>query len=152
MAPRKAILHIACVAGANLASHAGLFRGARISSLPKKFVGREEIRALLKTPAWVASANPIPYHLPLSTPATQAILHISLSTSLWSNSLRASFTHIEHRAGYGRVNKIKSRPKFLTILATNKFYILLLKIVTTIVLISKFWVLQLTQQRNDGSL
>ena len=34
-----------------LASHAGVFRGARISSL----VGREEIRAPLKTPAWEAS-------------------------------------------------------------------------------------------------
>ena len=32
-----------------LASHAGVFRGARISS-----VGREEIRAPLKTPAWEA--------------------------------------------------------------------------------------------------
>ena len=39
-----------------------------------------------------------------------------------------SFTHIEHRASYCRGNKIISRPKFLTILATNKFYILLLKI------------------------
>ena len=36
-----------------LASHAGIFRGARISSLP--FVGREEIRAPLKTPAWQAT-------------------------------------------------------------------------------------------------
>ena len=39
-----------------------------------------------------------------------------------------SFTHTEHRASYCRGNKIKSRPKFLTILATNKFYILLFKI------------------------
>ena len=36
-------------------AHAGVFRGARISSLPIiPFVGREEIRAPLKTPAWVA--------------------------------------------------------------------------------------------------
>ena len=33
-----------------IASHAGIFRGARISSL----VGREEIRAPLKTPSWEA--------------------------------------------------------------------------------------------------
>ena len=32
-----------------LASHAGVFRGARI------YVGREEIRAPLKTPAWEAT-------------------------------------------------------------------------------------------------
>ena len=37
------------------ASHAGVFSGARISSLPTKFVGRDEIRAPLKTPAWEAS-------------------------------------------------------------------------------------------------
>ena len=36
-----------------LASHAGVFRGVRFSSLPT-FVGREEIRAPLKTPAWEA--------------------------------------------------------------------------------------------------
>ena len=36
-----------------LASHAGVFRGARISSLPR-FVGREAIRAPVKAPAWVA--------------------------------------------------------------------------------------------------
>ena len=36
--------------GPILASHAGVFRGARIS-----FLGREEIRAPLKTPAWEAS-------------------------------------------------------------------------------------------------
>ena len=35
-----------------LASHAGVFRGARISSA---FVGREEIRARLKTLAWEAT-------------------------------------------------------------------------------------------------
>ena len=35
-----------------LASHAGVFRGARISSLP---VGRDEKRAPLKTPAWEAN-------------------------------------------------------------------------------------------------
>ena len=35
-----------------LVSHAGLFRGARISSLPTNaFVGRDETRAPLKTPA-----------------------------------------------------------------------------------------------------
>ena len=39
-----------------VASHAGVFRGARISSLPQTaFVGREEIRAPLKTPAWEAT-------------------------------------------------------------------------------------------------
>ena len=37
---------------AMIASHAGVFRGARISSL----VGREEIRAPLKMPAWEAIA------------------------------------------------------------------------------------------------
>ena len=35
-----------------IASYAGVFRGARISSL---LVGRDEIRAPLKTPAWEAS-------------------------------------------------------------------------------------------------
>ena len=35
----------------SLASHAGIFRGARISSLPT----REEIRAPLKTRAWEAT-------------------------------------------------------------------------------------------------
>ena len=35
-----------------LVSHAGVFRGARISSLPTNaFVGRDETRAPLKTPA-----------------------------------------------------------------------------------------------------
>ena len=42
----------------NVASHAGVFRGARISSLPTNAVcGREEIRAPLKTPAWEATLN-----------------------------------------------------------------------------------------------
>ena len=74
MAPRKAILHIACVAG----------------------------------------ANPIPYTLPLLTPGG-------------GGGGGTSFTHIEHRAGYGRGNKITSRSKFLTILATNEFYIITVK-------------------------
>ena len=43
----------------DLASHAGVFRGARISSL----VGREEIRAPLKTPAWEASSDQAPLKL-----------------------------------------------------------------------------------------
>ena len=38
---------------APLASHAGVFSGARISSPP---VGRDEIPAPLKTPAWEARA------------------------------------------------------------------------------------------------
>ena len=40
-----------------LASHAGVFRGARISSLSSLVFlpGREEIRAPLKTPAWEAN-------------------------------------------------------------------------------------------------
>ena len=36
-----------------IASHAGVFRGARISSLPRE-EGRDEIRVPLKTPAWEA--------------------------------------------------------------------------------------------------
>ena len=48
---RSVVCEIACVA---VASHAGLFRGARISSY-FFLVGREEIRAPLKTPAWEAS-------------------------------------------------------------------------------------------------
>ena len=36
-----------------IASHAGVFRGARLSSLP--FVGRDEKRTPLKTPAWEAN-------------------------------------------------------------------------------------------------
>ena len=39
---------------AGIASHAGVFRGARISSLP---MGREQIRAPLKMPAWEANAG-----------------------------------------------------------------------------------------------
>ena len=38
-----------------LASHAGVFRGVRFSSLPTK--GRDERRAPLKTPAWEAIAE-----------------------------------------------------------------------------------------------
>ena len=38
----------------DIASHAGVFRGARISSLP---TGREEIRAPLKMPAWEAKVD-----------------------------------------------------------------------------------------------
>ena len=38
----------------HLASHAGVFRRARISSLP---FGRDEIRAPLKTPAWEATSQ-----------------------------------------------------------------------------------------------
>ena len=37
-----------------LASHAGVFRGARLSSL-----GRDEKRAPLKTPAWEATLRPL---------------------------------------------------------------------------------------------
>ena len=40
--------------GKKVASHAGLFRGASISSLP---VGIYETRAPLKTPAWEARRN-----------------------------------------------------------------------------------------------
>ena len=46
------ILHVG--AGATLASHAEVFRGARISSL-------------LKTPAWEARATPYPFYLPFWT-------------------------------------------------------------------------------------
>ena len=42
---------LACKAPVMLASHAGVFRGVRISC----GVGREEIRAPLKTPAWEAT-------------------------------------------------------------------------------------------------
>ena len=42
-------MHVAALL--TLASHAGVFRGARISSLPTR---REEIRASLKMPAWEA--------------------------------------------------------------------------------------------------
>ena len=38
----------------SLASHAGVFRGARFSVLPKTFVARDDKRAPLKTPAWEA--------------------------------------------------------------------------------------------------
>ena len=38
----------------NVAYHAGVFRGGRISSL---VVGREEIRASLKKPAWKANGK-----------------------------------------------------------------------------------------------
>ena len=38
----------------SLASHAGVFRGARFSTLP---VGRDEKRAPLKTPAWEARVS-----------------------------------------------------------------------------------------------
>ena len=40
----------------DIASHAGVFWGARISSLPT----REEIRAPLKTPAWEANTDTKP--------------------------------------------------------------------------------------------
>ena len=39
---------------AKVASHAGVFRGARLSSLP---TGEDEKRTLLKTPAWEAIAK-----------------------------------------------------------------------------------------------
>ena len=42
----------------DLASHAGVFRGARFSSLPTKDEGRDEKRAPLKTPAWEAKLDP----------------------------------------------------------------------------------------------
>ena len=43
-----------------LVSHAGVFRVARISSLPTNaFVGRDETRAPLKTPAWEAKRGPV---------------------------------------------------------------------------------------------
>ena len=48
-----------------LASHAGVSRGARFSSL----VGRDEIPAPLKTPAWEANAfleSPVLLHLPVT--------------------------------------------------------------------------------------
>ena len=42
-----------------LASHAGVFRGARIFVPPRiSFVGREEIRTPLKSPAWEAMGKP----------------------------------------------------------------------------------------------
>ena len=40
-------------AAGNIASHTGVFRGPRISSL----VGREEMRAPLNTPAWEATGD-----------------------------------------------------------------------------------------------
>ena len=49
------IIFIFSCSGMFLTSHAGVFRGVRISSLPQTaFVGREEIRAPLKTPGWEA--------------------------------------------------------------------------------------------------
>ena len=48
--PHFPSLDVSC----DVASHAGVFCGARISSLPK---GRDEIRALLKTPAWEARCD-----------------------------------------------------------------------------------------------
>ena len=47
--------HKICICSViRVASYAGIFRGARGSSLPTNFVGREEIRASLKRPAWEA--------------------------------------------------------------------------------------------------
>ena len=41
-----------------IASHAGVFRGARFPSLPTEAVcGRDETRAPIKTPAWEAILN-----------------------------------------------------------------------------------------------
>ena len=64
----KSSLPFPLLTPATLASHAGVFRGARISSLPtrKKY---EEIRAPLKRPAWEATA-------------TQAISQTTLLASL----------------------------------------------------------------------
>ena len=46
-----------CNIRSEIASHAGVFRGARFSSLPTKFVGRDEKWAPLKTPAWEARSE-----------------------------------------------------------------------------------------------
>ena len=51
--PRSVLPKVEISAAPRLASQAGVFRGARIS-----LVGREEIRAPLKTPAWDAAIRP----------------------------------------------------------------------------------------------
>ena len=80
-----------------LVSHAGLFRGARISSLPTNaFVGRDETRAPLKTPAWEVKRGPASWsngllftlHRAMFTKIVNSLSHEYPFNTLWTSKLK----------------------------------------------------------------